>query len=307
MKGTFLVFLVLVVFFMVGSVMFRNRNALSMRRGRSAEKRSPADDSDIPLSDVGANFYAYTESLIPIRMEAIRDVVVLLRTVFTNGRFEFRNFSALMIGWIGYMCDCAELMVHGMTREGLEDRAASWLRPIMEASILLHWVDEDDERAARALRSQVRTWRSQEAAAGGTVFERERFDAPPDLENGTRLPSTVDMARTLGSMEVMVFKLESEELHAGAGKALEYVNLDEEEIMRLRVASPKPGRVSGALGVALACLLKAGYEGSRRFGMGLEPQLAAIGQRAEVSPDFNAMRDDMWKEMWQPGSGFVSD
>ncbi len=290
--------------------LLRYRNRMSPKRGSGEGgllDGKQQEDNRSPLTARGEDFLAYTNALIPTRIEAVREIVVLLRTILTRDRFESRNFSTLMVGWIGFMCDCAELMVHALRLPGLEARAGAWLRPIVEASIHLHWVDEDAGRATRALRSQLRSWQRQDSLAKGTVFEREPFDAPAELLEGPGLPSVADMAATLGVAEAMIFKLESEALHAGAANALAYVDLTDDSTIQLRSAPERPGRISGTLAVSLACLLKAGYELSRRYGMGLEPQLDAIATRAEVSPDFNVVRNEMWREMWRPESGFVTE
>lgn len=208
------------------------------------------------------------------------------------------------MGWIGYMCDCADILLHARRFRGNRDLAFTWLRPLVETSIMLHWVGHDEERAWRVVNTQYRAVRRRERNVRGTIFDRARAPEPP-LKTPKGVPSVTDMAREVGEMEMSVFLLESERLHAGAVNASEYVHmieLGDDAIIQLRRPVPGKARESGVLAVCLQQLIKAGVLLSQRFELGLEHDLEEIGRRVGVSLRSNATATDEWKRLFDAPS-----
>ena len=206
------------------------------------------------------------------------------------------------MGWIGYMCDCADILLHARRFRGNRDLAFTWLRPLVETSIMLQWVGHDDERAWRVVNTQYGAVGRRAKNVRGTIFDRVRAPEPP-VKAPKGAPSTTDMAREVGEMEMAVFLLESERLHAGAVNASEYVNIidldDDDAIMQLREPVAGLARESGVLAVCLQQLIKAGIVLSQRFDLGLEHDLEEMGLRVGVSLQSDATATAEWKRLFQ--------
>lgn len=208
----------------------------------------------------------------------------LLRQKLGHEWYEFSPANTLLLGWIGYMCDCAELLLEALRTKGNRDLGGVWLRSIIETSILMHWVRHDEERAWRVVNAQHKIWERRSKHADGTIFHGP--SPPKALRPGKALPSVTQMAQEIGDMETMVFLLESERLHPGAGTALEYVHIadltQEETAIHLRRPPTGVARESGVLAIALYCLLRSGTLLSERFNLGLKPTFEEIGAKVFV-------------------------
>lgn len=258
------------------------------------------------VSAEGAAFIRAMNRLKRRRARAIRRTIRLFRRRLGGELFAGRLPDALLIGWVGFMCDCAQILLHARTVRGNRDLALAWLRPIVEASILLHWVGTDTERAWRVMRSQHRHVEKRRKDVEGTIFD---FDVPLEpAPPGKGLPPVTEMAREVGSDVTAVFLLESERLHPDAATAVEYVRivegldaqLDEQEtmVLQLRPARVGLGRESGVLAQCLHHLLRAGIVLDERFQLGLREELAEIASRGMVDLEADAAVRPEWERLF---------
>ena len=256
------------------------------------------------LSSKGESFLRGIQKLERPRRRSLLRAIRLLRRKLGTEWYEGSVANNMLLGWIGYMCDCCEVLLRSTRRGGGRDLAAAWLRPIVETSILMAWVGHDERRAHRVLVSQHRQWRREEKVSKGTIFEKTTPAAPPPpewLKGVPGLPSTTDMAREVGAPQTIMFILESEALHPGAAVASAYVgqhDTDDVWAIQLRRPRERPARLTGVLGVALFCLLTAGRLLDERFDLGVGSPLVAMGESVGVGTEFHLDPDKEWQSIW---------